>query len=134
MERLTALSLRWPRLTLLIALAFAALGAWGGARAPVSAGAYAYIGADQVAGFVSQITVLQMGIEIGRAVLTTSLALACGFFGMMASNVQTLADIGWLSATAISAALLAELIVLPALLAVVAFRSPAHAGAPACTA
>ena len=62
MERLTALSLRWPWLTLLISVAFAALGAWGGARAPVSAGAYAYIGADHVAGFAAHITVLQWAL------------------------------------------------------------------------
>ena len=49
MERLTALSLRWPWTTLLISVLLAALGAWGGASVPLSAGAYAYIGADHPA-------------------------------------------------------------------------------------
>ena len=73
MERLTALSLRWPWLTLLISVAFAALGAWGGARAPVSAGAYAYIGADHPA-----VTEFESFIETFGGGYPVIVAWSCG--------------------------------------------------------
>ena len=47
MHRLTEISLRWPRITLLVACAISALSAIAAARAPISAGAY--IGAEHPA-------------------------------------------------------------------------------------
>ncbi len=55
---------------------------------------------------------------VGRAVVTTSCALALGFSTMTASRFQSVSNIGLLSAAAILAALAAELLVLPALLSV----------------
>lgn len=49
MHRLTEVSLRWPRLTLLLAVALGAFGLWSFLRTPLSAGADAYIGADHPA-------------------------------------------------------------------------------------
>lgn len=54
----------------------------------------------------------------GRAVVTTSTALALGFLAMTASEFQSVSNIGVLSAAAIAAAAVAELLLLPALIAV----------------
>ena len=54
--------------------------------------------------------------EVGRALCTTSLALALGFSALALSPWQTIASFGLLAAIAIAAALLATLLVLPALL------------------
>ncbi len=122
MLRLTKASLCWPRLTLLLAVILGALGLQTLLRTPLPDGADAYIGPDQN----------ELCGTGGRAVVTTSLALELGSLGKQASTLQALADPGWLSAAAISAALVTELTVLPALLAV-ASRNRAQAGVPACT-
>ncbi len=54
-------------------------------------------------------------LHTGRAVVTTSLALALGFLTLMASAWQSIASFGFLSAVAILGALVASLLVLPAL-------------------
>lgn len=53
--------------------------------------------------------------HVGRAVVTTSLALMLGFFTLTASSWKTIASFGALSAIAILGALAATLLVLPAL-------------------
>jgi predicted RND superfamily exporter protein len=53
--------------------------------------------------------------HVGRAVVTTSLALSLGFLTLMASAWQTIADFGLLVSIAILGALVATLFVLPAL-------------------
>ncbi|MCP5060816.1 MAG: MMPL family transporter [bacterium] len=52
---------------------------------------------------------------VGRAVITTSLALALGFFSMTFSSWQSIASFGFLSAIAIMGALTADLLLLPAI-------------------
>ena len=121
MHRPTDASLRSPRLTLLLAAILGALGVWSFLRASLSAGADAYIGADQP----------ELRGTVGRAVVSASWALELGFLGMPASNLQTLADTAWLSAAAIGAALVTELIV-PPIFPAVASRTRVEAGAPAC--
>lgn len=54
--------------------------------------------------------------HVGRAVITTSLALALGFFSMTFSSWQSIANFGFLSAIAIMGALFADLLLLPALI------------------
>jgi hypothetical protein len=58
--------------------------------------------------------------DVGEAVITTSLALALGFLSMMTSPFPSIGNIGLLSAIAIVAATLSDLLVLPALIATVA--------------
>jgi len=53
---------------------------------------------------------------VGRAVITTSLALALGFFSMTFSSWQSIASFGFLSAIAIMGALTADLLLLPAMI------------------
>lgn len=53
--------------------------------------------------------------RVGRAVVTTSFALSIGFFTLMMSSWQSVASFGFLSGIAILGALLADLVVLPAL-------------------
>jgi hypothetical protein len=53
--------------------------------------------------------------QVGRAVVTTSFALSIGFFTLMMSSWQSVASFGFLSGLAILGALLADLVVLPAL-------------------
>ena len=55
--------------------------------------------------------------ETGRAILGTSVALALGFVLLLLSPWKSIASFGLVSAVAIAAALLAALVVLPALLA-----------------
>jgi len=61
----------------------------------------------------------------GRAIVTTSCALALGFFALTLSSWQSIASFGLLSGIAILAALAAELFVLPAL---ILGLSPASSG------
>jgi hypothetical protein len=56
--------------------------------------------------------------RVGRAMVTTSGTLALGFLAMLASRFQSASNIGTLSAIAITAAFAAELLVLPALIAI----------------
>ncbi len=56
----------------------------------------------------------------GRAVITTTAALGLGFLTMMVSSFQNIANIGFLNSLAIVGALVADLIVLPALIAALA--------------
>jgi predicted RND superfamily exporter protein len=57
---------------------------------------------------------------VGEAVITTSTALALGFLSIMASPMASVADMGVLCGIAIVGATLADLLVLPALIATVA--------------
>ncbi len=65
---------------------------------------------------------------VGEAVIATAIALALGFLSMLASPMASVADMGVLCAVAIVGATLADLLVLPALIATVAewreFREP----------
>jgi uncharacterized protein len=70
--------------------------------------------------------------HVGRAVVTTSVALALGFSSLAISSWKSIADFGALAAAAILCALVAVLLVLPALVAVMpgstrASRAPAGA-------
>jgi uncharacterized protein len=66
---------------------------------------------------------------VGEAVIATALALALGFLSMLASPMASVADMGLLCAIAILGATLADLLILPALIATVAgwkaFEKPA---------
>jgi predicted RND superfamily exporter protein len=57
---------------------------------------------------------------VGEAVIATALALSLGFLSMIASPMASVADMGLLCAIAILGATLADLLVLPALIATVA--------------
>jgi hypothetical protein len=57
---------------------------------------------------------------VGEAVIATSTALALGFLSIMASPMASVADMGLLCAVAIIAATVADLVMLPALIATVA--------------
>jgi predicted RND superfamily exporter protein len=59
---------------------------------------------------------------VGEAVIATAAALALGFLSMLASPFPSISSLGLLTATAIVAATLADLLVLPALIAVAAAR------------
>jgi hypothetical protein len=59
---------------------------------------------------------------VGEAVIATATALALGFLSMLASPFPSISSLGLLTATAIFAATLADLLVLPALIAVAAAR------------
>jgi len=54
-------------------------------------------------------------LHTGRAVVTTSVALAAGFFVLLFSSWQSISSFGFLSGVAIAVALVAVLLVLPAL-------------------
>ncbi len=56
-------------------------------------------------------------LRVGRPMVTTSIALALGFMAMLTSAYQSVANIGLLCALAVVGALVADLLVLPALLA-----------------
>jgi hypothetical protein len=58
--------------------------------------------------------------NVGEAVIATAIALSLGFLSMMASPFPSISDIGLLGAIAIIGATLADLLVLPALIATVA--------------
>jgi len=55
-------------------------------------------------------------LHVGRAVVTTSVALSLGFLTLMASAWQTIASFGFFISLSILAALVASLLVLPALI------------------
>ena len=59
-------------------------------------------------------------VGVGEAVIATALALSLGFLSMMTSPFSSIVNIGLLSAIAIIGATLADLLVLPALIATVA--------------
>ena len=59
-------------------------------------------------------------IHVGRAVVTTSVALAAGFFVLTLSSWASVASFGFLSGLAILGAMVADLFVLPALVLVIA--------------
>ena len=61
-------------------------------------------------------------LRVGRPMVTTSIALALGFMTMLSSAYQSVANIGLLCALAVVGALVADLLVLPALLAVAGSR------------
>ena len=62
-------------------------------------------------------------LHVGRAVVTTSLALALGFFVLTLSSWESVASFGFLSGVAILGAMLADLFVLPALVVTLADRA-----------
>jgi predicted RND superfamily exporter protein len=67
------------------------------------------------------IAALQESIaRVGVAVITTAIALALGFLSMMTSPMASVADMGLLCAIAILGATIADLLILPALIATVA--------------
>jgi predicted RND superfamily exporter protein len=55
-------------------------------------------------------------LHVGRAVVTTSVALSLGFLTLMMSAWQTIASFGFFVSLAIMGALAASLFVLPALI------------------
>ena len=57
--------------------------------------------------------------HVGRAVVTTSIALSLGFFVLTLSSWESVASFGFLSGVAILGAMVADLVVLPALVAAV---------------
>jgi len=57
---------------------------------------------------------------VGEAVIATAIALSLGFLSMATSPMASIASLGWVSAIAIVGATLADLLVLPALIAAVA--------------
>ena len=63
-------------------------------------------------------------LHVGRAVVTTSLALALGFFVLTLSSWESVASFGFLSGVAILGAMAADLFVLPALVVTFARRHP----------
>ena len=56
-------------------------------------------------------------LHVGRAVVTTSLALSLGFFVLTLSSWESVASFGFLSGIAILIALVADLVILPAVIA-----------------
>ena len=56
-------------------------------------------------------------LHVGRAVVTTSLALSLGFFVLTLSSWESVASFGFLSGVAILIALVADLVILPAVIA-----------------
>jgi predicted RND superfamily exporter protein len=62
----------------------------------------------------------EAALHVGRAVVTTSIALALGFFVLTLSSWASVASFGFLSGIAILGAMIADLIVLPALVLAIA--------------
>jgi len=62
----------------------------------------------------------ESALHVGRAVVTTSVALSLGFFVLTLSSWASVASFGFLSGLAILGAMLADLIVLPALVGCIA--------------
>jgi predicted RND superfamily exporter protein len=71
----------------------------------------------RAAGEPAQTAVASALHEVGRALATTSFALATGFLALSLAPWQSIASFGFVAAVAILAALVAVLLVLPALLA-----------------
>ncbi len=63
-------------------------------------------------------------LHVGRAVVTTSVALTIGFFALSLSDWRSISSFGVLSGVAILGALVAVLLVLPALVATAARLRP----------
>jgi len=68
--------------------------------------------------------------EVGRALVTTSMALAVGFAALAFSPWSSVANFGAITAVAVAGALVADLLVLPALLIVFGGPSGPNAEAP----
>lgn len=73
-------------------------------------------------GTAAAVAVRRAVIESGRAVVTTSLALAVGFSTLSLSAWQSIASFGIIAAIAVLVALLASVVILPALLVRTTFR------------
>ena len=69
--------------------------------------------------------------NVGEAVIATSSALTFGFLSMVGSPLPSVRNLGILSATAILAATVADLLVLPALISTVAAARERLGAAPA---
>ncbi len=69
--------------------------------------------------------------HVGRALVTTSIALALGFFSLLVSPWQSVASFGLVAGLAILVALVADLVVLPALL-LAGRRATVAAQVPIC--
>jgi predicted RND superfamily exporter protein len=116
-------------------LLFGAMGHWGielnfgsAIVAPIAIG----IAADDTIHFLTAyarqrrsgnhpVLALERAISgVGEAVIATALALALGFLSMMTSPFPSISNIGLLGAISILGATVADLLILPALIAVVA--------------
>jgi predicted RND superfamily exporter protein len=133
-------SLPWALLAMIpnavaLLLLFGAMGHWGIAMnfgsaivAPIAIG----IAADDTIHFLTayarerrsgltQFAAIRAAISgVGEAVVATAIALSLGFLSMMTSPFPSISNIGLLGAIAIVGATLADLLVLPALIATVA--------------
>jgi len=69
-----------------------------------------------VAGMAPDRAIREAVRHVGRAVVTTSVALSMGFFVLTLSSWESVASFGFLSGVAILGAMVADLVVLPALL------------------
>jgi predicted RND superfamily exporter protein len=76
----------------------------------------------RAAGAGSRLAICGAVLHMGRAVVSTSIALALGFFSLGFSSWKTISNFGALSGLAILAALLSVLVVLPALMVVATDR------------
>jgi signal transduction histidine kinase len=78
---------------------------------------------------VSSVEAMRSAVaHVGRAIVTTSVALALGFLTLMASAWQTISSFGFFVALAILGALAATLFVLPALIFAFAGREDSEGG------
>jgi predicted RND superfamily exporter protein len=126
-----------------LVLLFGAMGHWGvlldfgsAIVAPIAIG----IAADDTIHFLTAYSrERRLGLEptaalhraiagVGEAVIATAIALALGFLSLISSPIGSIASLGVLAAISIVGATLADLLVLPALIALVA---GSRAGAPA---
>ncbi len=73
-------------------------------------------------GLEAAISIEQAVVHVGRALITTSIALALGFLSLVVSPWSSVASFGVVASVAISVALLADLVVLPALILVLSRR------------
>jgi predicted RND superfamily exporter protein len=76
----------------------------------------------RVAGAGARLAIRSAVLHVGRAVVSTSMALALGFFSLGFSSWKTISNFGALSGLAILVALLSVLVVLPALMVVATNR------------
>jgi hypothetical protein len=76
----------------------------------------------RAAGAGTRLAIRGAVLHVGRAVVSTSMALALGFFSLGFSSWKTISNFGALSGVAILAALLSVLVVLPALMVVATDR------------
>ncbi len=81
-----------------------------------------HYGASLRAGLAPAPAIRRAIATVGESVIATSLALALGFLAMRSSPMPSVADIGLLSALAILGGGVADLVVLPALIAAVGSR------------